>query len=98
MISMGGSLYARWILGYPLHDWTGGFNGWKSHVIVALLEQGILSEGYAFQIELKYKALRKGFTYQEVPIVFEDRRVGQSKMSSRIVWEALLRVWQIRNF
>ena len=98
MLSLGGSLYARWILGLPLHDWTGGFNAWKAYVIKFLLEQEIISEGYAFQIELKYKAIRKGYRYQEVPIVFEDRRVGYSKMSSRIIWEALRRVWQLRHF
>lgn len=97
LISRGGSWYSRMILGYPIQDWTGGFNGWSASVIKALLETGIQSEGYAFQIELKYKALKMGFKGKEVPICFEDRRVGQSKMSSRIVLEALYRVWRIKS-
>ncbi len=96
IISKGGSLYSRWILGYPLTDWTGGFNAWKAEVLQALPIQEVLSEGYSFQIELKYKALSKGFRVIEHPILFEDRRVGQSKMSSKIVFEALYRVWKIR--
>ncbi|MCS6838094.1 MAG: polyprenol monophosphomannose synthase [Bdellovibrionaceae bacterium] len=96
MISRGGSLYASLILGYPVKDWTGGFNLWKREVIQALLKTNISSEGYSFQIELKYKALKLGFRGIEFPILFDDRRVGQSKMSSRIVWEALLQVWRLR--
>ena len=96
LISRGGSLYSRLILGYPIRDWTGGFNGWKAKVLRALDLPTIRSNGYSFQIELKYKACRKGFQFQEVPIVFADRVVGQSKMSSKIVIEAFYRVWQIR--
>jgi len=95
-ISRGGSFYARRILGYDILDWTGGFNLWKRHVLEALRFDSIRSEGYSFQIELKYRALRHGFRGREVPITFEDRRVGESKMSSRIVLEALYRVWLIR--
>jgi len=97
VISRGGSFYARSILRYPLRDWTGGFNGWRAHVLRKIGLDNIQSEGYSFQIELKYRALRCGYRCKEVPIVFEDRRVGQSKMSSRIVLEALHRVWSIRN-
>lgn len=96
LISKGGSLYSRLILGYPVRDWTGGFNLWKREVLLAIGLDDIQSEGYSFQIELKYRALKKGFKMLENPIIFEDRRVGQSKMSSRIVFEALLRVWSIR--
>jgi dolichol-phosphate mannosyltransferase len=96
IISRGGSLYARTILGYPLSDWTGGFNAWKRHVLEGIGLDGVRSEGYSFQIELKYKSLRKGFSGVEVPIVFEDRRVGKSKMSMKIVVEAFWRVWGIR--
>lgn len=96
MISVGGSLYARMILGHPLRDWTGGFNCWKAEVLRAIELDNVQSEGYSFQIELKFRALTKGFKPLEVPIVFEDRRVGQSKMSSKIVLEALYRVWKIR--
>jgi dolichol-phosphate mannosyltransferase len=97
MISQGGSFYARQILRYPLADWTGGFNAWKAPVLQAINLSSIESEGYSFQIELKYKALRHGFIIKEIPIIFEDRRVGQSKMSSRIVLEALFKVWRIKK-
>jgi len=96
LLSRGGSLYSRWILGFPLHDWTGGFNGWHARVLQGIGLEYVKSEGYSFQIELKYKALLKGFKGKEVPILFEERRVGQSKMSSRIVLEALFRVWKLK--
>ena len=97
IISRGGSFYARQILGFPVRDWTGGFNAWKSSTLQKIGLDSVRSEGYSFQIELKYKALKLGFHGVEVPIVFEDRRVGQSKMSSRIVFEALGRVWSLRG-
>lgn len=96
LISRGGSLYSRWILGYPLRDWTGGFNGWNARVLRGIHLANVKSEGYSFQIELKYRALKFGFRGTEVPIVFEDRRVGASKMSSKIVFEAFGRVWSLR--
>jgi dolichol-phosphate mannosyltransferase len=97
LISRGGSFYARQILRFPVRDWTGGFNGWKSQTLIKLGLDSVRSEGYSFQIELKYRALKLGFRGKEVPIIFEDRRVGQSKMSSRIVFEALYRVWGLRG-
>ena len=96
IISRGGGIYARFILGYPLRDWTGGFNAWKKQVLIGIDLASVVSEGYSFQIELKYKALKKGFKGAESPIIFEDRRVGQSKMSMRIVIEAFYRVWLMR--
>lgn len=96
IISRGGSFYSRCILGYPVRDWTGGFNVWRRKVVEYFFINPIESNGYSFQIELKYKALKKGFKVVEAPILFEDRRVGQSKMSSKIVREALWRVWKIR--
>ena len=96
IISRGGSFYSRCILGYPIRDWTGGFNVWRRKVVEYFFSNPIESNGYSFQIELKYKALKKGFKVIESPILFEDRRVGQSKMSSKIVREALWRVWKIR--
>jgi dolichol-phosphate mannosyltransferase len=96
VISRGGGLYARMILGYPIRDWTGGFNAWKKQVLLSIGLDDVKSEGYSFQIELKYRSLKKGFKGIEVPIVFEDRRVGKSKMSMRIVLEAFFRVWGIR--
>lgn len=97
LISKGGSLYSRLILGYPLRDWTGGFNAWKAAVLRKMDLDSVRSSGYSFQIELKYKALKLQFKGLEVPILFEDRRVGQSKMSFRIVIEAFYRVWLIRS-
>ncbi len=96
IISRGGSLYTRLILGYPLGDWTGGFNAWKNHVLRKIDLDQVKSNGYSFQIELKYRALKNGFDGVEVPIVFEDRRVGKSKMSFKIVIEAFTRVWGMR--
>jgi dolichol-phosphate mannosyltransferase len=95
-ISRGGSFYARQILRFPIRDWTGGFNAWKSDTLRKIGLDSVRSEGYSFQIELKFRALRFGLRGTEIPIVFEDRRVGQSKMSSRIVFEALYRVWGLR--
>jgi dolichol-phosphate mannosyltransferase len=96
IISRGGSLYSQIILGYPLQDWTGGFNGWSRRVLERIRLDTVKSNGYSFQIELKYRALKNGFRGLEVPILFEDRRVGQSKMSFKIVIEAFYRVWKIR--
>lgn len=96
IISRGGSLYSRIILGYPLRDWTGGFNAYRKQVLEKIKLEEVKSEGYSFQIELKYKALKNGFKGVETPIIFEDRRVGKSKMSLKIVLEAFYRVWMIR--
>ncbi len=96
VISRGGSLYSRTILGHPLGDWTGGFNAWKKETLRGMGLERVRSEGYSFQIELKYRALEAGFKGIEVPILFEDRRVGQSKMSAKIVLEAFGRVWGMR--
>lgn len=98
ILSRGGSLYARMILGAPITDFTGGFNAWKRQVLDSVQYQTLRSDGYSFQIELKYRAFRQGFRFKEFPIIFEDRKVGQSKMSSRIVFEALLRVWSFRGW
>jgi len=97
LISRGGSLYSRLILGYPLRDWTGGFNAWKASTLMKMSLSTVQSNGYSFQIELKYRALRADCRGHEVPILFEDRRVGQSKMSLKIVLEAFYRVWLIRS-
>jgi len=97
LISKGGGVYSRLILGYPVQDWTGGFNGWHAQVLKDINLDGVQSNGYSFQIELKYKAQKKGYPVVEVPITFEDRRVGQSKMSLKIVLEAFYRVWLIRH-
>lgn len=96
IISRGGSFYSRTILGHPLNDWTGGFNAWKIGTLIGIGLDRVKSNGYSFQIELKYRSLEAGFKGIEVPILFEDRRVGQSKMSSKIVFEAFGRVWGMR--
>lgn len=96
IISKGGSLYSRLILGANIQDFTGGFNGWNKQVLEAVELDTLRSDGYSFQIELKYRAFLKGFKITEFPIVFEDRKVGKSKMSKKIVFEALRRVWEFR--
>ena len=96
-ISRGGSLYARTILGIPVRDLTGGFKCFRRKVLESIDLPTVECSGYAFQIELTFRALRRGFRVVELPIVFVDRRVGQSKMSKRIVLEALRKVWSIRR-
>jgi dolichol-phosphate mannosyltransferase len=96
IISRGGSLYARTILGVGVRDLTAGFKCFRRAVLEALDLDGVTSSGYGFQIELTYKTLKKGFQVSEVPIVFEDRRVGNSKMSRKIFLEALWKVWKLR--
>lgn len=96
VISRGGSLYSRLILGASIRDFTGGFNGWRRPVLEAVDLGSLRSDGYSFQIELKYRAFVRGFKIVEFPIIFEDRKVGKSKMNRRIVFEALGRVWGFR--
>jgi dolichol-phosphate mannosyltransferase len=96
LLSRGGSFYARTILGLPIRDLTGGFKCFRRKVLEGLDLASVRSSGYAFQIELTYRAIRRGFKVVEVPITFVDRRVGKSKMSRRIVAEALWMVWKIR--
>ncbi len=96
ILSRGGSLYARTILGLSVRDLTGGFKCFRRRVLESLDLGTVVSTGYAFQIELTYRAVRRGFSVEEVPITFHDRRVGKSKMSRGIVLEALLKVWGIR--
>jgi len=96
LISRGGSLYARLILGLAVRDLTGGFKCFRREVLEAIDLPTVECTGYAFQIELTFRAARAGFRVEEVPIVFVDRRVGHSKMSRRIVLEAVRKVWSIR--
>jgi len=97
IISRGGSLYARTILGIAVRDLTGGFKCFHRKVLESIDLSTVECSGYAFQIELTFRALRRGFRVVEIPIVFVDRQVGQSKMSKRIVLEALRKVWSIRR-
>jgi len=96
MISRGGSLYARTILGIDVRDVTAGFCCWRRAALEAIDLPSITSNGYSFQIEMKYRALKHGMKLVETPIQFVDRRVGQSKMSRTIFAEALLKVWALR--
>lgn len=96
LISRGGNLYARVILGLPVMDATGGFRCYRRRVLETINLDDIQSNGYAFQIELVYRTMRAGFRIGELPIIFPDRRVGRSKMSRRIVLEALINVWRLR--
>ncbi len=95
-ISLGGSLYSRIILSMPFHDLTGGFKCFRRAVLETINLDDVKSNGYSFQIEMTYRAFLLGFTIKEVPIVFEERAEGQSKMSSSIFREAVLMVWKLR--
>jgi dolichol-phosphate mannosyltransferase len=96
LVSSGGSLYARLLLGVPVRDLTGGFKCYRRAVLEAIDLDAIHSRGYAFQIETTYRALRKGFRVVEIPISFVDREVGGSKMSRAIVLEAIWKVPLLR--
>ena len=94
-LSRYGNTYARTILGLGIRDVTGGFRLWRRATLSAMPLDRIRSNGYVFQVEMAYVASRLGFRIVEMPIYFEDRRIGQSKMSFRIQLEAALRVWQV---
>ena len=96
IISIFGSFYARVITRLPVADATGGFNGWTRQVLETVRLDRVESNGYAFQIELKLRAWRCGFRLKEIPIVFTERETGESKMSKKIVREAIWKVWKLR--
>jgi dolichol-phosphate mannosyltransferase len=96
LVSRGGSSYARRVLGLRVRDLTGGFKCFRREVLEAIDLGTVRSRGYAFQVELTYRAVRAGFRVVELPIVFRDRRAGQSKMSWRIAGEAALLVPRLR--
>ena len=96
LVSRGGCWYARTVLGVEVRDLTGGFKVFRREVLETLDLHWVRSQGYAFQVELTYRAIQAGFRVREVPIVFTDRRVGQSKMSRRIVLEAMWMVPRLR--
>lgn len=96
LISRGGSLYARLILGLPVQDLTGGFKCFRRHVLETLDLDLIGSGGYGFQIEMTHRAIKHGFRVREIPIVFTDRVLGRSKMSRRIFVEAMVMVLRLR--
>jgi len=95
-ISRGGSAYARLALGVGVRDLTGGFKCFRREVLEAIDLDSVQARGYAFQVEMTYRAIERGFEVVEVPIVFRDRRAGSSKMSRAIVWEAIWRVPLLR--
>ena len=95
-ISRGGSIYSRAILGIKIHDLTGGFKCFRRNVLESIGINELKSTGYSFQVETTYKTYLNGFKIKEIPIIFEDRRVGQSKMSSTIFLEALLMIIKLK--
>jgi len=96
IISRGGSLFARIVLALPVHDLTGGFKAWRAATLASIPFGGVHAGGYVFQIEMTWRARSAGARIREVPIVFRDRRIGSSKMSRRIIVEALVVVVGLR--
>ncbi|MCD6380291.1 polyprenol monophosphomannose synthase [bacterium] len=96
ILSYGANLYTRIITGLPLTDSTGGFKCFRREVLQEMPLDKIRSDGYSFQIEINFLCWRKGLRIKEIPVVFTDRRVGVSKMSKKIVWEAVFLVWRLR--
>jgi dolichol-phosphate mannosyltransferase len=96
LLSYFANVYARWVTGLPIADATGGFKCFRREVLAAVELDHVESNGYAFQIEMSFRAWKKGFRLGEIPIMFVDRDVGVSKMSKKIVREAVWRVWRLR--
>jgi dolichol-phosphate mannosyltransferase len=96
LLSKGSSLYARLILQSPVHDMTTGFKAYTRVALERIDVASVRSNGYAFQVETTYRALQRGLSVVEIPILFVDRRAGQSKMSRHEIVEGALRVWQMR--
>jgi dolichol-phosphate mannosyltransferase len=96
LLSSFANLYTRFITGMPVHDATGGFKCFRREVLEAINLEKVTSNGYAFQIEITFKAWKKGFKVKEIPIIFVDRVKGKSKMSKKIVREAVTMVWKLR--
>ncbi|UCF06666.1 MAG: polyprenol monophosphomannose synthase [bacterium] len=96
ILSYGANIYTRIVTGLPLKDSTGGFKCFRREVLEQLPLDTIRSDGYSFQIEVNFLCWKKGFRITEIPILFVDRRVGISKMSRKIVWEAARMVWRLR--
>jgi dolichol-phosphate mannosyltransferase len=96
ILSVGANIYTKLVTGMPLKDATGGFKCFRRHVLEALPLDRIKSDGYSFQIEMNFHTWRRKYRVIEMPIVFVDRRVGTSKMSRRIIYEAAFMVWKLR--
>jgi dolichol-phosphate mannosyltransferase len=96
LLSYFANVYARWVTGVPVADLTGGFKCFRRRVLEAIPLEEVESNGYSFQIEMSYRSWMRGFRIGEIPIMFVDRDVGESKMSKAIVREAVWRVWRLR--
>ena len=96
ILSYGANVYARAVTGLPVADATGGYKCFRRQVLESIALDRVESEGYAFQIEMSFRAWKKGFRLGEIPIMFVDRDQGESKMSKKIVREAVWRVWKLR--
>ncbi len=96
ILSYAANLYTRIITGLPVNDATGGFKCFRRRALEGVRLDKVQSDGYAFQIEMSFKCWKRGFTLREIPILFVDRRAGESKMNRRIIWEAAGMVWKLR--
>jgi len=96
ILSVGANMYARFVTGLPLKDSTGGFKCFRRSTLEMLPLERIKSDGYSFQIEMNYYCWKRGLAIKEIPIMFVDRQVGVSKMSRRIILEAMFMVWALR--
>lgn len=95
-LSYGANLYTRFITGMPVHDSTSGFKAWRSDILKTIDLDRIRSQGYAFQIEMNFRAWKLNYKIKEQPIIFYDRVEGKSKMSKKIIWEAVVMVWVLK--
>ena len=96
ILSYGANVYARIITGLPIKDSTGGYKAWKRKVLDSIDLNGVKSQGYSFQIEMNWRAWQKKFSIVEHPIIFSDRTIGESKMSKKIMFEAVIVIWRMR--
>ncbi len=96
LLSRYANIYVEMVTGLPIIDATSGFRCWRREVLEAINLDTVRSNGYAFQIEMAYRACRLGFHVQEIPIVFTERRAGKSKLSKRVIWEAVWLPWKLR--
>ena len=96
ILSYGANVYARFVTGLPIKDSTGGFKAWKRKVLDSIDLNGVKSQGYSFQIEMNWRAWQKKFSIFEHPIIFADRTIGESKMSKKIMFEAIIVIWRMR--
>jgi dolichol-phosphate mannosyltransferase len=96
LLSYGANVYARLVTGLRIKDSTGGYKAWKREVLNSIDINAVKSQGYSFQIEMNWRAWQKKFSIIEHPIIFADRTIGQSKMSKKIMFEAIIVIWRMR--